>query len=128
MYRKEDLVVNYFCPKTTADSQIADIPYMESSTEENFHYDLFEWLYNFAEDYWTNDPDCSGEDEIYIQERNEDGKFNILASIKKAFLDNSNEVKLPAPGNWSKFENTSPEDEPFDSDRETDVDFNGGWY
>lgn len=127
MFRKEDLIVNYFCPKTNADSQIADISFMESSDEESFHYDLFEWLYNFAEDYWSNDPDCSEDDEIYIQERDEDGKFNTIASIKKAFLDNSNDLKLPATEHWAEFENPSPEDEPFELDREKDVDWNGDW-
>lgn len=112
MYRKEDLIVNYFCPKTTADSQIADIPFMESETEESFQHDLNDWLYNFAEDWWNDDPDSDGNDEIYVEERTEDGKYIILASIKKNIFEN--------------YEIPSPEDEPFDSDREKDVDWNGG--
>ncbi len=116
MYRKEDLIVNYFCPKTTADSQIADIPFMESETEESFKKDLEDWLYNFAEDYWAEDPDRDSNDEIYVEERTEDGEYVILASIKKNVFED--------------YEKPSPEEEPFDSDREPDVDFNGGleWY
>ncbi len=116
MYRKEDLIVNYFCPRTTADSQIADIPFMEGETKESFQNDLNDWLHNFAEDYWENDPNADSNDEIYVEERTEDDEFIILASIKKNAFEN--------------YENPSPEEEPFDSDREPDVDFNGGleWY
>lgn len=109
MFRKEDLIVNYFCPKTTADSQIADIPFMESETEESFQHDLNDWLYNFAEDWWEDDQEADSNDEIYIEERNEDGKYIILARIKRNLFNNL------------------PNEEPFDSDREPDVDWNGDW-
>ena len=115
MFRKEDLIVNYFCPKTTADSQIADIPFMEGITKEDFFRNLHEWLINFAEDYWSEKPEAADEDEIYIQERNEDGEYIILDSIKKKWFDF-----------YYDYDPTA-EDEPFDSDREPDVDFNGDW-
>ncbi len=110
MFRKEDLIVNYFCPRTTADSQIADIPFMESETEESFKKDLDDWLYNFAEDWWKDDTNSPSNDEIYVEERTEDGEYIILASIKKNAFEN--------------YEYPSHE-EPFDSDKEKDVDWNG---
>ncbi len=115
MFRKEDLIVNYFCPKTTADSQIADIPYMEGITKEDFFRDLHEWLINFAEDFWSREPEAEDNDEIYIQERDENGKYVILDNIKKSWFNR-----------YYDYDPTT-DDEPFDSDREKDVDFNGDW-